>query len=108
MQELLEKIKDSFNSLLDDNLIGIYLHGSIAMGCFSAKSSDIDFLVVTKSSLTLDNKKQIGGLALQLSESAPPKGIEFSILTLEQLCNFHYPTPFELHFSNIWKDKFKS
>lgn len=37
-------------------------------------------------------------------EAAPPKGLEMSVV-LDKYCNpFVYPTPFELHFSNMHKE----
>lgn len=44
----------------------------------------------------------------KLNEIAPSKGIEMSIV-LQQYCNnFQYPTPFELHFSNMHIDWYKN
>lgn len=44
-EEILEQI-DRFISFLceieQDNLIGVYLHGSLAMGCFHPSRSDLD------------------------------------------------------------------
>ena len=33
---------------IGENLLGVYLHGSVAMGCFNPKSSDLDLLVGVK------------------------------------------------------------
>src|SRR4051812_32518722 len=38
---------DRTKNILDNNLVGFYIHGSLAMGGFNPKSSDIDILVVT-------------------------------------------------------------
>lgn len=38
--------------ILGDNLTGIYLHGSAAMGGFNDWKSDIDFLVVVETELS--------------------------------------------------------
>ena len=32
--------------ILGENLVGIYLHGSLAMGCFNPQKSDIDLIIV--------------------------------------------------------------
>ncbi|HKI53966.1 MAG TPA: nucleotidyltransferase domain-containing protein, partial [Anaerolineales bacterium] len=47
---LLENIKE----ILKDQFIGMYLYGSLSSGDFNPKSSDIDFLVVTKDTLPGD------------------------------------------------------
>ena len=48
IKSLLKEIKDSFSKQLGKNLIGIYIHGSLAMGSFNINSSDVDFLVIRK------------------------------------------------------------
>lgn len=100
IEEILSKISNKYNKILKKNLIGIYIHGSLAFECFSWKKSDIDFLVVTKTKPCLKQKMQMIQVLLELGPEAPPKGFEMSVV-LERYCqNFIYPTPFELHFSN--------
>ncbi len=43
---------DRVRVLLGECLVGIYLHGSLALGDFEAQTSDIDFVVVTKEELS--------------------------------------------------------
>ena len=43
LKELLDDFILNSKNILYDNLIGIYLHGSLAMGCYNEKKSDIDF-----------------------------------------------------------------
>ena len=86
-------------SILQDNLVGIYLHGSLAMGCFNPRKSDIDLIAVVDHSLPADVKRAYVDMVAGYSASGPEKGIEMSIVRRE-VCNpFVYPTPFELHFS---------
>lgn len=47
-EALLQKIAVRYADILKGNLAGIYVHGSLAFGCFCFERSDIDFLVVTK------------------------------------------------------------
>lgn len=98
---ILERIKEQYQDILRDELIGIYVHGSIAFGCFNPKKSDIDFLVVIKQTLSLEAKKRMIQVLMELSKYAPAKGLEMSVVRLEVCKNFCYPTPFELHFSNM-------
>jgi predicted nucleotidyltransferase len=48
----------------EENLIGVYLHSSIAMGCFNPSRSDIDLLVVVKNKLHVITSKRIARLSL--------------------------------------------
>ena len=41
-QGVLDQAVDLFKEELGDNLVGIYLHGSLAMGRFNPDTSDID------------------------------------------------------------------
>jgi streptomycin 3"-adenylyltransferase len=53
------RIIDSYRAILKDNLVGFYLHGSLAMGCFNPGQSDVDFLAVVDHRLARDEKKSI-------------------------------------------------
>lgn len=95
MQQLIERLV----TILKENCVGIYLHGSSAMGCYQAKRSDIDFLVVVDSPLDLSIRKQILD-ALQFEQSkASGNGYEMSIVLKQHTLCFSYPTPYEFHFS---------
>lgn len=106
--ELLEKIKIAYQHVLQEKLVGIYVHGSLAFGCFQWNKSDIDFLVVVKEALTQREKEALIRVLLELDEYAPQKGFEMSVV-LESVCqSFVYPTPYELHFSNFHKERFRA
>lgn len=102
-QELLDKIAAACRAILGGKLTGIYVHGSIAFGCFHWEASDIDFLIVVETPLTLEEKEGLIRALLALDPCAPPKGFEMSVV-LALVCKpFRFPTPFELHFSNAHK-----
>lgn len=97
-REILNRLMLEYKKILKENLTGIYVHGSIAFGCFNPNKSDIDFLTVTKSTPTIKEKKKL--INVLLESDSPPKGFEMSVV-LEKYCrDFVYPTPYELHFSN--------
>ena len=99
LKELLDGFILDSKNILCDNLIGIYLHGSLAMGCYNEKKSDIDLLVVVKNDVPREIKRRYMDMVVALNHKAPSKGIELSIVK-EAVCRpFVYPTPFELHFS---------
>ena len=103
INEILDQIKTIFTEILQEKLTGVYLHGSLALGCFTWETGDIDFLAVVNTPLTHPEKTAIIRSLLELNKQAPPKGIEMSIVTEETCHNFTYPTPFLLHFSNAHK-----
>ena len=99
LEEITETFTKQSRQILDDKLVGIYLHGSAVMGCFSPDKSDVDLLVVVNSTVPDDIKKRYMDMVTELSSEAPAKGIEMSIIRESDCDPFVYPTPFELHFS---------
>lgn len=99
---LLDRICADFRRILGSNLVGFYVHGSIAFGCFRWETSDVDFLAVAEQPLSHDEKTALIRAILAHTPDAPPKGIEMSVVLKEHTQHFVYPTPFELHFSNAY------
>ena len=98
-RKLMQVIKDRFVTILGDSLVGIYLHGSLAAGCFRWDRGDIDFLVVARKPLTLKMKIALAETLCALEPEGPPKGFEMSVI-LEKYCqNIPFPAPFEFHYS---------
>jgi predicted nucleotidyltransferase len=96
--ELLEVNKQ----LLLTNLKGFYLHGSLAMGCFNPKRSDIDIIVVVESDLKIEIKSEL--VKHLLEQSNNPNPIEISYIKQEHLLDWVFPTPYEFHYSEHWRD----
>ena len=96
---LLDKLSCAIQEILGDNLVGIYLHGSIAQKAFRWNASDVDFLLVVQSEPSDDAKRQLLDTTLRLSEIAPPKGLEWSVVTLADSLHVSHPVPFCLHYS---------
>lgn len=96
-----ERFVRGSREILGDDLVGVYLHGSAAMGCFNEKTSDIDLIVVTTGGIPDAEKHRFMDMVVGLGALAPEKGIEMSIVRREVCDPFVYPTPFELHFSNM-------
>lgn len=100
-QNMLDKIVDESKQIFGAELTGIYLHGSLAMGCFNPEKSDIDLIIVIKNNITDEQKLKFMNEVVELNKVAPSKGIELSIVKEAYCKEFHYPTPFELHFSKM-------
>jgi streptomycin 3"-adenylyltransferase len=93
-----------FQNILHDNLVAIYLHGSLAMGCFHPDHSDIDLLVVTQRSMSIETKRQLAELLL--STSLKPCPIEISFVIKSALHPFRHPLPYDFHYSEDWRERF--
>ncbi|MDD6049978.1 MAG: DUF4111 domain-containing protein [Clostridiales bacterium] len=99
-RQLLEGVCGEYQRILGEKLTGVYLHGSMAFGCFTWATGDIDFLVAVEAPLTQAEKEALVQVLLDFTPDAPPKGFEMSVVLREACKPFRYPTPFELHFSN--------
>ena len=61
VEALLDSIRQLHQDVLGQLLIGCYVHGSLALGCFQWNRSDIDFLTLVPVSYThLDVYKRQG------------------------------------------------
>lgn len=98
-EDLLIRFTEMSRATLGDNLIGIYLHGSAAMGCLNPQKSDLDLILVVEKEIPDAAKLEFMRNVVKLNEEAPAKGIELSIVKKAYCDPFVYPTPFELHFS---------
>ena len=99
----IETFVNDVRALLEDDLIGVYLHGSLAMGCFNSRRSDVDLLLVTQRGMSLDTKRYLTRLLLK--QSANPHPLELSFLTLVQLHPWQYPAPYDYHYSEDWRER---
>ncbi|WP_164669789.1 aminoglycoside adenylyltransferase domain-containing protein [Virgibacillus doumboii] len=92
--------------IIKKDFVGFYLHGSLAMGGLNPSRSDIDILVVTERSLTIETKKKLAQLFLTCSGNPFP--VEISFLNEEQLTNWKHPSPFDFHFSEYWRERYEA
>lgn len=89
--------------LLKENLLGVYLHGSLALGGFKPERSDIDLVVVTAQRMSLEVKRAIVELLLLVSRF--PRPIEISFLVEKDIFPYQNPLPYDLHYSEKWREK---
>ncbi len=94
----------SVQRLLADNLVGVYLHGSLAMNCFNPLRSDIDLLVVTDEQMSVETKRDVAELLLGCSSA--PRPIEISFVRRPDVEAAEYPPAFDLHFGEDWRDRY--
>ncbi|WP_214779009.1 aminoglycoside adenylyltransferase domain-containing protein [Exiguobacterium sp. s22] len=83
----------------------IYIHGSVAMGGFHPKRSDVDLLLVVSNALTREERHKLIDCCLLYSNEPYP--LELSIMTVAQLKDWCHPSPFEFHYSEGWRSRFE-
>ncbi|MBR5232286.1 MAG: DUF4111 domain-containing protein [Clostridia bacterium] len=104
---LLEEIKDACIDILGDRLTGIYVHGSLAFGCFTWATGDIDFLIVAQHEMTQAEKEALIRLLLGAEDRAPSKGFEMSVMRRQDCEAFVHPAPYELHYSKAYRREYQ-
>lgn len=100
-QNVIDEFIDITKEIIGEQLTGIYLHGSLAMGCFNPEKSDIDLIVIIEENISDTQKMEFMKRIIILNHQAPKKGLEISIVKRKYCKPFLHPTPFELHFSPV-------
>jgi predicted nucleotidyltransferase len=102
LREQVRALQAGLADVLGDSIVGIYVHGSLALDCFNPARSDADLIAVVSRPLALDEKLELSDLLLRVS--AAPFGIELHVLTTDQLDRWQHPAPFELHYGESHRE----
>ena len=102
VHEQVHRLLDGLRAVLADNLSGVYLHGSLAMRCFNPGRSDVDLLATTHRVTPVEIKRDLAALLLDVSRRPSP--VEISCLRHADMLPWRYPTPFDFHYSETWRD----
>ncbi len=97
VQSEVNTLQTELQRLLGQNLLGVYLHGSLALGGFQPGRSDIDIIVVTAQRIDLETKRRCIELLLRISKMPCPLDIRF--LVEQDLFSSQYPLFCDLHYS---------
>jgi streptomycin 3"-adenylyltransferase len=90
---------------ITNNLTGVYLHGSLAMGCFNPERSDLDIIVVIKEKISPDTKIQIVKELMDISLKSSQ--IEVSFLIEGKLAAEEEAFNYDLHYSEYWRKRYE-
>lgn len=100
-----ESLVADIHARLGSTVAGIYLHGSLALGCFNPDHSDLDLLVLVASRMNAKAKRDLAELLL--ARSGAPSPIEISVVRHRDLWPWRHPAPFDLHYSEDWRGRFE-
>lgn len=84
-----------------DDLIGVYLHGSLTFGCCNPLQSDLDLLVVVRDRLQDTTRGAIDSVVR--ARSRRPLPLEVSVLAEPTLRPWRHPARYELHYSERYR-----
>jgi predicted nucleotidyltransferase len=90
LRQVLNIFVDEISAVIRENLVGIYLIGSLASGDFDS-DSDVDFLVVTKTDLAEADMKLLQDIQIKIHDidCYPAKHLEGSYISISDLNNWN-------------------
>ena len=110
VDEQLDRLVAGLEDIFGDVLIGVYLHGSKALGCFGPRS-DLDVIVAIRRASTSEEQRLLGAFLLELSQRRgqpmPPHLIELDLVVAPDLHPWRYPTPLHFHYSESLREAFE-
>lgn len=87
VNSIVSLLLENSQEVLDDNLLALYLHGSLATGDFNEKSSDIDFIAILNKELSdeMIKKLEVAHQEILQSDSKWAKKFEGSFVQKDLL-----------------------
>jgi len=102
IQSEVKTLQTELSHLCGQNLLGIYLHGSLALGGFQPRRSDMNVIVVTGQRIDLETKRACMTMLLRVSQMPCPIDIRF--LVQSALCPLQHPLPCDLQYDETWRE----
>jgi predicted nucleotidyltransferase len=91
---VVERLATELPELLGANLVGLYVYGSLAFGCYNPKRSDVDVLVVTRRRMARETRPALSAFLNTFSI------LEISFLSRADLDPWRHPCPYDYHYSH--------
>jgi predicted nucleotidyltransferase len=103
---VLQRLLKEVQAVLDNWFVGLYLHGSLALGDFNPGSSDIDFAIVTSRELPLKLISSLEAAHRRINDSglAWAEKLEGSYLSNKA---FRRYSPEETPHPHVWEQHFR-
>lgn len=105
MSRYFNEFQNGLEKILGDEVTGIYVHGSLALGGFNPTTSDVDLIVVVRNHLSVSMRKELAYYFLKISNQPYP--LEISILAALQFTPWQFPTPYDFHYSEYWRRRYE-
>lgn len=87
---LLDELLVGIRAALGDNLVGVYLRGSLALGDFDPATSDVDFFTLTERPVTDVEFTALAALHARLSDSGHPFGDQLEGAYMDRAAAWRY------------------
>lgn len=106
VKEQIRNVTDTWLKCIGESVVGIYLHGSIALNYFVEGVSDIDILIICDRQLSRDERLLISKNIIEIDRK--PSHLEISAVRINDLNPWKYPTPCQFHYSDTWTEHYKN
>jgi predicted nucleotidyltransferase len=100
LDEYLGRVVSALRTELGTELVGVYLHGSLAMDAFTPGRGDIDVLAVCAAPLNAERVRSLGEALVAIPVPPSSVGLEFSLITEAAAGMPSVAPPFEVHVSH--------
>lgn len=87
-----------------ENLVGVYLHGSIALKAFCPQSGDVDLLIVLRENLSAQERLAVARRVIKLDQC--PRPLEMSAILLCDAQAWKTPGRCVFHYSDFWTERY--
>lgn len=89
-----------------EDLLAVYLHGSMALGRFQEAGSDLDLLILVRRPLPRAQRLAIAREILEADRRPCP--VELSALRLEDLHPWRHLARCQFHYSGAWTEHYRN
>lgn len=103
IQSEVRTLQTESQRVLEENFVGFYLHGSLALGGFNPARSDVNIVVVTKQGMEIEVKRTLVTLLLRISKMPCPVSIHF--LAQHDIFPFQHPLPYDLYYTELMREQ---
>lgn len=100
VRQQIDRVKKLWHAHLGNDLTGLYLHGSLALGRFVEETSDLDFLAVCEKRISPEQRLLLAKGMAALQQSPCP--LEMSAIWKSHLIPWNHPTLCQFHYSGLW------
>ena len=105
VKQQISNVVHILSSSLKNNLSGFYLNGSMVLGFFDEKNSDIDMIGVIDNILSVNEKIELGSQLLSIHQKPCP--LEILLVAKEHLIPWQYPPVCNFYFSEYFSEQYR-
>lgn len=105
VKKQIQCVKEIWEKHLENELIGVYLHGSMCLNCFKESTSDIDLLIITNRKIDRLERLEIARDIIEID--GKPCQVEMSAVYIGDLIPWHHPVKCQFHYSDFWTERYQ-